>query len=225
MTDTPQSQPEAGAVDTGRADRPPASGASLLHRLLAGDEEAFRILVRRHHPGMVRLARNFVRTDWAAEEVTQQTWLAVLEGLPRFQARSSLKSWIFSILVNQARRRGVQDHRRERSETPPEGGPETIREPLRGLHSEPRDTGPERTLLAAELRRRLEALVGSLPEKQRLVLTLRDIQGWPGEGVCELLSVTPGHQRVLLHRARLRIRAALAPYLDSPTDREAQDEL
>ena len=175
---------------------------------------------------MVRVARGFVRTDAAAEEVAQQTWLAVLEGLPRFEARSSLKSWIFSILVNQARRRGVQDQRRDRTEAPAQDlGHGDPGDPLGRSPWVAESAGPERDLLAAEIRRRVERQVATLPRKQRLVLILRDIQGWPSGDVCEFLALTPGHQRVLLHRARLRIRKVLVPYVDSPTDRENQDDL
>jgi RNA polymerase sigma-70 factor (ECF subfamily) len=179
----------------------------LLERLRAGDEEAFRTLV----------ARTFVQSAAAADEVTQETWLAVLTGIDRFEGRSSLRTWIFSILVNQARSRGVRDARSVpfsalESDDHPAVEPAAFGEDGRWASAPSRlDADPETSLLSAELREHLLEAVGELPPAQRAVITLRDLAGIPAEDVCELLDVTDGNQRVLLHRARSRVRQALQP--------------
>jgi RNA polymerase sigma-70 factor (ECF subfamily) len=169
------------------------------------------------------VARSFVRTDALAEEVVQDTWLAVLRGLDRFEGRSSLKTWIFHILVNRARTRAVREARtipfsslagaeaHEGAAVDPalfDGDGRWARRPLQ------LDTDPERHLLAGELRGRLLDAVAELPEGQRAVIALRDLAGVPSEEVCDLLGVSAVNQRVLLHRARTRVRAALAPIVE-----------
>ena len=193
---------------------------ALLARLRAGDEAAFQALVDRHDGALRRVARNFVHTTTAADEVAQETWLAVVAGLNSFEGRSSLRTWIFSILVNQARTRGARDARNVAfSEVEAEDGPAV--EPAafsadgRWTSAPPRlDTDPEGSLLSAELREHLLDAVNELPDAQRAVMTLRDLVGLPAEDVCELLDVTDGNQRVLLHRARSRVRQALKPLVE-----------
>jgi RNA polymerase sigma-70 factor (ECF subfamily) len=166
---------------------------------------------------MRRVARTFVRTDSAADEVVQDTWLGVLRGLDRFEGRSSLRTWIFRILVNQARTRAVRDAR-----TLPFSALEVDDEPAvepaafsadgRWTSAPPRlDADPESGLLSAELREHVLDAVNGLPDNQRAVITLRDLVGLPSDEVSELLEITPGNQRVLLHRARARVRNELVP--------------
>jgi RNA polymerase sigma-70 factor, ECF subfamily len=193
------------------------SDAALLERLRAGDESAFATLLSRHDATMRRVARTFVRTDSAADEVVQDTWLGVLRGLDRFEGRSSLRTWIFRILVNQARTRAVRDVR-----TLPFSALEVDDEPAvepaafsadgRWTSAPPRlDADPESGLLSAELREHVLDAVNALPHNQRAVITLRDLVGLPSDEVSELLEITPGNQRVLLHRARARVRNELVP--------------
>ena len=162
------------------------------------------------------MARSFVRSEAVAEEVVQDTWLAVVRGLDAFEERSSLKTWIFNILVNRARTRAVREARTvpfstlaaeaEGPTVDPSrfGADDMWAAPPRRLA-----TDPEHRLLAQELRGELLAAVGALPDGQRGVIALRDLAGLPSEEVCELLDLTPGNQRVLLHRARARVRTAL----------------
>lgn len=214
------------------ADLPPPAGASsfddeeqlLLRALRERDEQAFEWLLDRWYSPMLRLARTYVRTRADAEEVVQDTWLAVLGGLERFEGRSSLKTWIFRILVNRARTRA----RREARTTP------LSAVPTPGSAGESRDDGqqdwlfrPDRTgtmpwhgrtfeqrdphdeLVSSELRDRIEEAIRALPERQQEVITLRDLEGWSAEEVCETLDLTSANQRVLLHRARLKVRDAI----------------
>lgn len=205
----------------------PASGdAELVARLRSGDEDAFVSLVERHQSAMLRMATVHCPRRDAAEEVVQETWLAVLEGLASFEERSSLSTWIFSILLNRAKTRGARERR---------SVPMTDAAPDRdGDDSDPdrfhpdghgwaghwaapprawRD-GPDRSLLAREAREAVERAVASLPPAQREVITLRDLQGLPAEDACNVLGLTETNQRVLLHRARVKVRSALEKYFD-----------
>ncbi len=192
----------------------------LLERLRAGDEDAFRALVDCHDAALRRLARTFVRTASAAEEVVQETWLAVVTGLGGFEGRSSVRTWIFSILVNRARTRAVRDARYVpfsafESDTGPTVEPAAFGGDGRWTSAPPRlDADPETGLLAAELRDHLLRAVDELGPAQRAVITLRDLAGVPAAEVCELLELSAGNQRVLLHRARARVRARLAPLVE-----------
>jgi RNA polymerase sigma-70 factor, ECF subfamily len=196
----------------------------LLARLRARDEQAFVELLDRYHGPLVRLATTYVGSRAEGEEVAQETWLAVLRGLDRFEGRSSLKTWIFHILLNRARTRAA----RARRSVPlsalagPDEPFEPAVEPDRFLPADhPRWPGhwaappaswpdlPESHALAQETLRSVRAAIEGLPPAQRQVITLRDIEGWPAEEVCELLEVSPQNQRVLLHRARSRVRRAL----------------
>ena len=189
---------------------------ALLERLRAGDEDAFQALVERHDAALRRVARTFVRTSSAADEVVQETWLAVVRGLSAFEGRSSLRTWIFRILVNRARTRAVRDARSVpfsalESDDGPTVEPAAFGADGRWIErSAPARGDPETGLLSAELREHLLEAVDGLSPAQRAVITLRDLVGVPAEEVCELLELSDGNQRVLLHRARARVRAALA---------------
>ena len=201
--------------------------AHLVEALQRGEEAAFAQLVRDHHASLLRVAQIYVPTRAVAEEVVQETWLAVLRGIDRFEGRSSLKTWLFRILTNVAKTRAVREGR-----TIPlsalQGGdaPEAAVDPdrFRGA-DDPRspghwasppaawDTLPEERLVAAETRAVIDEAIERLPAAQRAVITLRDVQGWSAEEVCNALEVTETNQRVLLHRARSKVRAALEGYL------------
>ena len=198
-----------------------AAEAELLEALRAGDEEAFAALVREYHPSLVRVARMFVSSQAAAEEVAQETWVGVLNGLDRFEGRSSLMTWIFRILSNIAKTRAVREGRTLQD---PARVPEAAVEADRFLDSEhPRWPGhwavkpgpwPEEALVAAETRERLAEAIEALPATQRAVISLRDVEGWPSEEVRNALDLSETNQRVLLHRARSKVRAALESYLE-----------
>jgi RNA polymerase sigma-70 factor, ECF subfamily len=200
---------------------PPADpDAPLLDRLREGDEAAFMELVERHHAALVRLARSFVSSRAVAEEVAQETWLGVLNGLDRFEGRSSLKTWIFRILVNRAKTRGERESRSVpfSSLDDPEGEPSV--DPDRFLEagawsSPPRawEGEPVERLLAGEAREVIDAAIAELPPLQRQVITLRDLEGLDADETVDLLEVSDGNQRVLLHRARSKVRQALEDYL------------
>jgi RNA polymerase sigma-70 factor (ECF subfamily) len=193
---------------------------ALLARLRAGDEREFEALVTRHDGALRRVARSYVRTDSAVEDVVQETWLGVVRGLDDFEGRSSLRTWIFRILVNQARTRAVRDARSLPFSSLEEAEGHAVdpsafaadgrwtSAPLRLADD------PETGLLSAELRMHLLEAVDALGREQRAVITLRDLVGLPAADVCELLSITDGSQRVLLHRARARVRTALTPLME-----------
>jgi RNA polymerase sigma-70 factor, ECF subfamily len=194
---------------------------ALLRRLRAGDEEAFDALVARHDAALRRVARTFVRTPSAADDVVQETWLGVVHGLDGFEGRSSLRTWIFSILANRARTRAARDARSVpfsaiEDEDRPAVEPTAFSADGRWTSAPPRlDFDPETQLLSAELRERLLGVVEELPPAQRSVITLRDLLGIPAEDVCVLLELSEGNQRVLLHRARSRVRTALRPITEA----------
>jgi RNA polymerase sigma-70 factor, ECF subfamily len=192
----------------------------LLDRLRAGDEDAFATLVARHDGALRRVARTFVHTEAAADEVVQETWLAVVRGLDGFEARSSLRTWIFRILVNRARTRASRDARilpfsALEDDERPAVEPAAFDADGRWTSAPPRlDHDPQTNLLRAELRERIVEAVDGLAPAQRAVIALRDLAGLPADEVCELLDVTDGNQRVLLHRARARVREALVPFVE-----------
>jgi RNA polymerase sigma-70 factor (ECF subfamily) len=202
--------------------------AQVLEALRAGDEDAFRALVREYTPSLVRVARIYVSTQAAAEEVAQETWLGVLNGLPRFEGRSSLRTWIFRILTNIAKTRAKRDGRTLPFSALSEPGrvPEAAVDADRFLDPEhPRWPGhwalkpeawPEDALVAGETREKLAEAIEALPAAQRAVISLRDIEGWSSEEVRNVLDLSETNQRVLLHRARSKVRSALESYLDQP---------
>jgi RNA polymerase sigma-70 factor (ECF subfamily) len=185
--------------------------ADLLDALREGDEEAFVTLVSRHQGMLLRVARAFVPSGAIAEEVVQDTWLGVLRGVEGFAGRATFRTWLLAILVNRARSAGAREQR-----TLPIGGGEPAVDPARfdaaGAWSEPPRRWEEDVddrLLAESLSDRIEAVLAELPAQQREVLVLRDVQGLTGREVCELLGISDGNQRVLLHRGRGRLRSAL----------------
>ena len=184
--------------------------AARLDRLRAGDEAAFAALVQRYQPRMLRLAAATVGSRAVAEEVVQDTWLAVVRGVVRFEGRSSLKTWLFSILLNRARSAGGRE---QRAGTPdPEANVEE-RFDASGAWAAPPEPWSDRAddrVVAEHLARRLPDLLGELPEMQRQVVLLRDMEGLGAGEVAALVGVSDGHQRVLLHRGRTRLRQLLA---------------
>ncbi len=192
-----------------------ADDARLVARLRAGDQAAFATVVRQWSPAMLRVARVHVRTHASAEEVVQEAWLAVVRGLDGFEGRAQLRTWVFRILVNVARRRGRTENRMNAELSGPTVDPGRFRDdddPYPGhwrADAAPADWGPEPVLLAAEFRAVLEKALGELPERQRAVVELRDVHGFDCEEVCQLLELTPANQRVLLHRGRAKLRAVL----------------
>jgi RNA polymerase sigma-70 factor (ECF subfamily) len=193
----------------------------LVAGLRAGDEETFACLLNNWSGSMLRLARSFVSTTASAEEVVQDTWLAVLQGIERFEGRSALQTWVFRILVNIARKRGVREHR-----TVPWASllpDEPTVDPGRFRGADDQYPGgwlafPERwpttesEVLAHEVRATVAAAIESLPVRQQAVLTLRDIDGQNADDVCALLDISMANQRVLLHRARAVVRGHLEKY-------------
>ena len=183
-----------------------------IDALRRGDEAAFAALVAELDPILRRVVRGYVSSPAVAEEVIQDTWLGVIQGIFAFEGRSSLKTWIFRILVNRAKTRAVRESR-------------TV--PFSDLDADPTDdeeaSGPlvpvdpgrsaEDALMADEAMRELASAVEALPPNLKTVLTLRDVEGWSSEDVCNALGIRETHQRVLLHRARSRVREAMRPDL------------
>jgi RNA polymerase sigma-70 factor (ECF subfamily) len=184
----------------------------LLRRLRAGDETAFGGLVDDLHGGLVRLAELFVGRGAAAEEVVQDTWVGVLDGLDGFEGRSSLRTWIGSILVNRAKTRRARDRRDQLLFVADEDLPEDGRFNPTGFWADapPAVVVPDDALARKRARELLLEEIEQLPEAQRTVVTLRDVAEWSSEEVCNVLGLSETNQRVLLHRARTKLRAALA---------------
>ncbi len=206
-----------------------ADDLHLIERLRRGDEVAFEELVERHHASMLRLARMYAADPRVAEEVVQETWIAVLRGLDRFEGRSSLKTWIYSILVNRAKTYAQGESRYVQQES------------LDELLTDPDETGvaadrflppdhpqwpghwaafpaawddlPEARLDSDEIRAVIQAAIDELPDNQREVITLHDTNQLGSDEICNILGITETNQRVLLHRARTRVRRALEKYL------------
>jgi RNA polymerase sigma-70 factor, ECF subfamily len=192
---------------------------ALVAGLRAGDEDTFARLLDAWSASMVRLARSFVSTHASAEEVVQDTWLAVLQGIDGFQGRSSLKTWVYRILVNTAKNRGVRESRIVL--LPEDHGP-TV-DPARFRDTDEEYAGhwrefpapwptPEAAVLAGEIRAVIGAALETLPVRQRTVLVLRDIDGHSSAEVCAMLEISAENQRVLLHRARAAVRLRLETY-------------
>jgi RNA polymerase sigma-70 factor (ECF subfamily) len=194
--------------------------AAVVAALKRGDEAAFAALVERYGPSMLRVARSRVPTPAIAEDVVADAWLGVLEGIGRFEGRSSLKTWIFRILVNTAITRARKEIRSIPASSLPstdeeEHGPtvDPARFAADGSWGSPPAEWPEDRLLAAETREVIEQAIRELPPRQQQVVTLRDVEGWGAPEVAELLDVSEANQRVLLHRGRAKVRAALDAYL------------
>jgi RNA polymerase sigma-70 factor (ECF subfamily) len=200
--------------------------AELLARLRAGDERAFEALVKRYYSTMMAVARQYVKSRAVAEEVVQETWLGVLKGLDRFEGRSSLKTWILRILVNTAKSRGVRESRSVPYSTLEPEGDEPVVAPDRFRGPDDAFPGhwraypgdwqrlPEDALSARETLDVVLSAIEQLPPAQRAVIAMRDIQGCEADEVCALLAITGGNQRVLLHRARSKVRSALERHFD-----------
>ncbi len=202
----------------------PTDDAALVAALKAGDEREFTRIVDEWSPALLRVALQHVPSRAIAEEVVQDTWIGVLNGIQRFEGRSALRTWVFQILLNTARSRGHRERRtlpfaalRRRQE---EGRDESSVDADRfqgrsgenpGAWARPPEEwdSPEESLATAEARMRMLEAISALPPRQRDVIALRDIQGWPAEDVCNALGISESNQRVLLHRARSKVRSAL----------------
>jgi RNA polymerase sigma-70 factor (ECF subfamily) len=186
--------------------------SELVTRLRRGDEAAFIALVDQHDAALRRTARTFVSTPASADEVVQDTWLAVLDGLPSFEGRSSIKTWIYQILFNRARTRGVREARSLPSSAMSDDDAACGSSCGHGIERVDENNTPTALLLRKELGAALASAMLDLPERLRTVVVLRDALGWSPEDVCSALAVNETHQRVLLHRARTRLRASLEHY-------------
>jgi RNA polymerase sigma-70 factor (ECF subfamily) len=207
-----------------------ASDNERLIRALRGrDEAAFATLVERYHGQLVRVAMTYVSSRAVAEEVAQETWIGVLQGIDRFEGRAAFHTWLLRILINQAKRRGERESRSiafsalardDGDDGEPEVEPERFRPAGHQwaghwavLPQDWRQT-PEERLLSDETRAVVQQAIDALPQNQRLVITMRDIEGWPPEEICNVLSISGTNQRVLLHRARSKVRQQLERYLE-----------
>jgi RNA polymerase sigma-70 factor (ECF subfamily) len=204
--------------------RPPPDESALIERLRRGDSAAFRDVVMTHQAGLLRLASTFVPSMAVAEEVVQETWIAVIRGIDRFEQRSALKTWITRILVNIARTKGVKERR-----TVPMGSrlsdgadgaavsPDRfVGPPGRGAWAQPPERWselPEEVVLSSATISLVIDTVKLLPEQQKWVVMLRDVEDWSSSDVCDALGLTEGNQRVLLHRGRSSLRAMLEGHL------------
>lgn len=205
----------------------PNEELELIAALRRRDESAFSRLVANHHRSLLRVARMYAGSQAVSEEVVQETWLGVLKGIDRFEGRCSLKTWIFQILINRAKTRGEREGRMipfsAMFEAHSDAGEPAV-DPSQfnendpewpgGWVSQPRDWGrtPEQSVLSQEFRALVQAAIDVLPANQKEVITLRDVQGWTSEEVCNILGVSETNQRVLLHRARSKVRQALDCY-------------
>jgi RNA polymerase sigma-70 factor (ECF subfamily) len=198
--------------------------APRIRALLQGDRGAFLALVDEHHDTMLRVASAMLSSRAVAEEVVQETWLAILDGLARFEGRSALRPWMFRILANRARTRAMREGRQMPFSSFGSPSSETDGEPSieadyfddRGHWREPLERwagNPERLVETGELVAHIERAMEELPERQRTVLLLRDVRGWTSEEVRNALDLSETNQRVLLHRARARVRSLLEPHL------------
>jgi RNA polymerase sigma-70 factor (ECF subfamily) len=209
--------------------------ADLLAALRAGDEDAFTWMVDRYHAPLRRTARLYVATDAQADDVVQETWIALLRGVDRFEQRSSLKTWLYGILMNIARTRGVKEARTIPFSSAADAmsdGSEPAFDPDRFRPADDPDWPghwaslppawehePEARLLASETLAIVAAAIEALPPAQREVITLRDMEGWSASEVCNVLALTETNQRVLLHRGRAKVRGALESYFEGSRTR------
>ncbi len=194
----------------------------LLAGLRAGDESAFLTLVERYQGAFRRIALNLAPSQAVADEIVQESWTAILQALPSFEGRSSVKTWLFRIVINRAKTRAERERRTvpfssldSADESDPEGNSFSPdghwANPVRRSWDE---DSPEQLLLRGEMRRAIQAALEGLPPQQRTVVTLRDVEGLESPEVCNVLGISESNQRVLLHRGRVRLRAALAQYLE-----------
>ncbi len=206
----------------------PADELRLIEALRRRDEDAFAALIDRYHASLLRLAQLYVPDRAAAEEVVQETWVGVLKGIDRFEGRSSLKTWLFRILTNIAKTRGVRESRNIPFSDLWDADAEPFEPAVEAERFNPPDhprwpghwaesplswgEHPEERLLSRETRATIQAAIDRLPPAQREVITLRDVEGWSSEEVCNTLLISETNQRVLLHRARSKVRRALEQY-------------
>jgi RNA polymerase sigma-70 factor (ECF subfamily) len=209
---------------------PLSSETALLASLRSGDEDAFSALVDAYGAAMHRVALTFVRSSAVADEVVQEAWLGALRGLDGFEGRSTLRTWLLRIVANIARTHAIREARavpfssleiaREADSQSEPALPTDRFQGPDGRHPHrwtsfptPWSTGPDSALLSAETRKLIADTIAVLPEGQRMVITLRDVEGWDSAEVCSVLELSETNQRVLLHRARSKVRAALEGYL------------
>jgi RNA polymerase sigma-70 factor (ECF subfamily) len=212
------------------------SDAGLIDRLRRGDEPTFARLIDTYSAPLLRLAVTFVQDVAVAEEVVQETWMAVVTGIGRFEGRSSVKTWLFKILTNKAKTRALRERRtipfsafdiRDQEDEPAVDAARFLpaSHPQWPNHwaspPQPWSMGPEGTALDRETLAVLRRALEDLPRTQRVVVALRDVHGWPAADVCAALELTEANQRVLLHRGRSRLRAVLEGYF---TDTESADQ-
>lgn len=192
----------------------PVDETQLVEALRAGDERVFEQLIRMYQGSLLRVAQMYVSSRSVAEEVVQETWLAVLNGIDRFEGRSSLKTWIFRILANRAKTRAQREGRTipfsSLRDSEPAVEPDRFD---RGHWAALPDAWPEERLLGDETMRVIDDAIERLPPTQRAVISLRDVRGWSAEEVRNALELSETNQRVLLHRARSKVRGALEEYL------------
>jgi len=218
----------ASAVATTGLAQPATDDRQIVEALRRGDESAFAQVVDGYQSSMLALAQHYVRTRAIAQEVVQDTWLSVINGIDRFEVRSSLKTWVFRILINQAKSRGVRESRIVPFSALEGDGSEPAVEPDRFLdQNHDRWPGhwaaypsswneiPEQRLLSRETLAKLREAIELLPERQRTVVVMRDVEGWSPEEVCSTLEISDANQRILLHRARSKVRRELERYLDA----------
>lgn len=210
--------------------KPLPPDSELVAALRAGNGDAFASMLDTWSASMLRLARSFVSTHASAEEVVQDTWLAVLKGLDAFEGRAAFKTWVYRILVNTAKKRGLRERRSVpwTSLLPQDEDHGPTVDPARFQHADGAYPGhwrespaawtsPENTALNLEIRQVITTVLEELPARQRAVLSLRDVGDHTAEEVCEMLQISAANQRVLLHRARAVVRARLADYLGDGT--------
>jgi RNA polymerase sigma-70 factor, ECF subfamily len=204
-------------------DREATNERALVDALRRGDERAFATLIADHTAMLLRVARMYVSTDAVAEEVVQETWVGVLKGIDRFEGRASVRTWIFRILMNIAKTRGVREARSIPFSSVATPGDEPSVDPSRFLEAGdgrwalapvPWQT-PEESLLSDETRTVILEAISMLTPAQREVITLRDVEGWSSEEVRNALEVSETNQRVLLHRARSKVRGAIERHLNA----------
>jgi RNA polymerase sigma-70 factor, ECF subfamily len=222
----PSTSAQLAAIDAQPAAPTAARERLVVRALRSGDESAFTALVERYGGVMRRIARSYVASDAIADELVQETWVAVLAGLDRFEERSSLRTWMFRILINRAKTQGARDSRfvpLSSLDTEDEGpvvaadrffGPDA-RNPGHWCAPPRPWQQPETHLLSLETRARLREALQQLPARQRVVVTMRDVEGMDADEVCELLDLSPENQRVLLHRGRSLLRNLLERYVAS----------
>lgn len=206
----------------------------MIAAIKRGDEDAFVDLVRTHNDALLRVARTYVASMSIAEEVVQDTWLAVIDGIDRFEGRSSLKTWLFTILINRSKARGSKESRSSAANMLGEGaGPSVPSDRFQSTdkifanHWTPANypvplSLPEDNVVMEETMKVVVAAVRKLPTAQRRVIVLRDIEHHSASEACALLQITEANQRVLLHRARSQVRAALEAYGADPEGRLTQ---